>query len=76
MTEKDTSYIERMESEYSDLGDRVVKLQVFLDKVQQENKLDLNADQLALLEIQYAAMLAYHGALCMRIDLEHELNEK
>ena len=76
MTEKDTSYIERIESEDSVLSDRLTKLQTFLNEVKHEDKHDLTLHQLALLEIQYAAMLAYHGALCMRIELEHDLNKK
>jgi hypothetical protein len=63
---KETTFMERLLDEASELGSKMVKLHSFISKP--EAKIKVGTIQYNLLQAQYAAMTAYHTILIARIE--------
>lgn len=63
---KETTFMERLLDEASELGSKMVKLHSFISKPEAKTK--VGTIQYNLLQAQYAAMTAYHVVLVTRIE--------
>ncbi|QBX32807.1 hypothetical protein Asfd1_181 [Aeromonas phage Asfd_1] len=60
------SHIERMQDEHFELGDKIEKLQAFIDHSEIFVGLDFNEQDLMVMQLD--AMKAYHQILGQRLD--------
>lgn len=62
----ETTFLERLEKEEQELGDKIVKLNSFLHKDNTANV--VSSYQFELLSLQHSTMVSYRKVLIMRIS--------